>query len=398
MKSFTLHQPTRLFFGQDQLTPFVKSAAALGRHALLVTGGSSARRLGYEDRLASAFRSAGVAVTTFPGIEPNPQAGTIDRAAVAARDAGCDCVIALGGGSVMDAAKGIAALLRTGEPHIWPFCWGESRAGTLTDAAPVIAVPTTAATASEVTPYAVISHSPVRGKSGLAHDFLKPAVAWLNPEFTASVPAVTTADGAADIISHALEAYLTGGPDSPLADRHAESVIATVLETLGPCLAAPSDLHLRGVLLWASNLALNGYETAGRIGQFPLHAMEHALSGWRPELAHGRGLATLFPAWFRWLFRHGRALDRMARLGRTLFGITEPDSATAASGFIAAFIEWLRRHDLHQSLTTLGFERADFPAIADYAVRVYGADGVIEAAGPLSAADIVAIFEDTTVA
>ena len=398
MKSFTLHQPTRLFFGQDQLTAFVRAAAPLGRHALLVTGGASARRLGYADRLTAAFTAAGMAITAFSGIEPNPQAATIDRAAAVARDAGCDCVIALGGGSVMDAAKGIAALLSTGEPHIWPFCWGEPRAGSLTDAVPVIAVPTTAATASEVTPYAVISHSPVRGKSGLAHEFLKPAVAWLNPEFTTSVPAVTTADGAADIISHALEAYLTGGPDSPLADRHAESVIATVLETLGPCLADPADLHLRGVLLWASNLALNGYETAGRIGQFPLHAMEHALSGWLPDLAHGRGLATLFPAWLRWLLRHGRAHDRMARLGRALFGITEPDTTAAASAFIAAFIDWLRRHHLLQSLTSLGFDSADLPAIADYAVRVYGADGVIEAAGPLRAADIVAIFEDTAVA
>ncbi|HTJ77469.1 MAG TPA: iron-containing alcohol dehydrogenase [Rariglobus sp.] len=393
MNSFTIYTPTRIFFGADQLAPFAEAVAKLGRHAFVVTGGGTVERLGYLAEVNAALEKAGLKVTTFSGIEPNPESATINRAAAKAREAHADVIVPLGGGSVMDASKAIAALVHAGEPDIWPFVLGESRAFQLKGALPLAAVPTTAATASEVTPFAVISNRTVKGKSVLAFEFLKPLAAWLNPAFTIGLSATTTQDGAADILSHVFENYLLGGSDSPLADRHSEGVMDTVLATLPRLLVEPENVVYRGDLLWASTLALNTYQIAGRReSQFVLHSMEHALSGWYPKLAHGRGLATLYPAYFRWLLAKGRAQDRFAQLGERLFGF---NGADAAEQFVARFEGWLAANGLLQSLGDLGIAEKDYEAIAGYAVKTYGDGKQLEALGALPADEIVTIFKAT---
>src|SRR5258706_5421772 len=172
MNSFTLYTPTRIFFGADQLSAFAQATARLGRHAFLVTGGGTIQRLGILDQVSGALIQAGLKLTHFSGIEPNPEAATINRATTALRAAKADFVIALGGGSVIDASKAIAALAHSGESDVWPFVLGEPRAFQLKGALPIAAITTTPATASEVTPYAVISNRAARGKSMLAAEFL----------------------------------------------------------------------------------------------------------------------------------------------------------------------------------------------------------------------------------
>ncbi len=395
MNSFFIHTPTQIFFGADQLTLFAKATASIGKHALILMGGGTVERLGYLQEVSAALTAAEVKISTFSGIEPNPESATINRAAAYLVAEKADFIIALGGGSVMDAAKAVAALVHAGEPDIWPFVLGEPRAGKLGGAIPIVAIATTAATASEVTPYSVISNRTVSGKSVLAAEFLKPSVAWLNPAYTTGLSPTTTQDGAADILSHVFENYLLGGGDSPLADRYTEGIIETVLHALPRALANPADLAARGELLWASNLALNCYQKAGRNeAQFVLHSMEHALSGHRPELAHGRGLATLYPAYFRWLLAHDRAVERLAQLGRRLFQLSGNDAQTA-QGFIEKFEAWLKSNKLYQSLTDLGFSPADYPAIAAYTVQVYGNGSQLDALGALGTDEIVTIFQAT---
>lgn len=396
MRSFTLHLPTQLHFGPDQGKAFATAAAKLGKHAFVVTGSGSVVRLGYLAEVTALLADAGVKVTHFGGIEPNPEAVTINRATAELRAAGADFVVAVGGGSSMDAAKGIAALAATpGEADVWPFTLGGAKAFQFTAALPLAAVPTTAATASEVTPYSVISLRESRGKSILAHEFLKPRVSWLNPRFTVALPARVTADGAADILSHVFESYLHGDESSALADRHSEGVILTVLDTLPTLLASLGDEALRGDLLWASTLALSGFQTAGRSeAGFPMHAIEHAMSGVRPGLAHGRGLATIFPAYFRWLIAHDRATARFARLGQRVFGLSGT-KAELAAGFVLHFERWLAANGLRQSAASLGFTAEDFGLIADYAVKTYGDGRSLDAAGPLSRGDIVEILTAT---
>jgi alcohol dehydrogenase YqhD (iron-dependent ADH family) len=393
--SFEIHTPTRILFGADQLKRFAEATAAVGTNAFLVTGGGTVARLGYYDLVTSALGDAGVAVSHFSGIEPNPESTTVNRAATMLRESGADVVVALGGGSVMDAAKAIAALAVTDEPDIWPFMLTGPRGGELAGALPMVAVPTTAATASEVTPYAVISNRETQGKSFLAAEFLKPRLAWLNPEFTVGLSTTTTQDGAADILSHVFESYLLGGEGSPLADRYSEAVVETVLETLPVLLENPLDIGARATLMWAATLALNDYQSAGRDPSgVVMHFLEHSLSGAMPELAHGRGLATIYPAYFRWLLDNGRAHDRFARLGTRLFSL-RGSQAERAHGFVEQFEAWLEENGLYQSLGDVGFSEADYEGAADYAVRTYGDGEQLDALGPLAASEIVAIFRDT---
>lgn len=396
MHSFSFHLTTEILFGPDQGAVFAEAVARRSRRLLVMSGSGAVVRHGQLGEVVRHLERAGGLTVSFTGVEPNPDASTVNRAALLARSERCDGVVAVGGGSTMDAAKAAAALAATGaEADIWPFMMGGPRAGTLREALPVYCVPTTAATASEVTAYAVISNRAEAGKSVLAHDFLKPRAAWLNPRFTVGLPAIPTADGAADILSHVFENYLLGGDASPLADHHAEGVVTTVLETLPRLQDAPADETLRGRMLWASTLALSGLECAGRAGSgFPLHAIEHAMSAVRPELAHGRGLATLFPAYFRWLLEHSRAVRRFARLGARVYQLAG-DEWAQAGGFVVNFERWLQARGLRQSARSLGFDYADFERIADYAVIIYGNGYTLEALGPVTRDDIIALLTDT---
>jgi hypothetical protein len=330
------------------------------------------------------------------GVEPNPQVATINKGAEEARKFGADAILAFGGGSVMDASKAIGVLLHMNEYDVWPYVGGEAKAGQITGSAPIITIPTTAATASEVTPFAVISNDKVHGKSGMGHESMKPKLSWINPVFTTNLPTTTTRDGAADIMSHVFENYLLGGNASPLADRYSEGVLETVLNVLPDLVKDPQNVALRAQMFWASDLALNGYQMAGRqLAPFVLHAMEHALSGYKTDLAHGRGLATLYPAYFRWLWENGRVHERLEQLGNRLFNIHEMDQSKAALEFIEQFEDWLRENELYQSIPDLGIPENAYRDIAEYAIRSNGRNGSIEAAGPLTADDIVEIFKLT---
>jgi Uncharacterized oxidoreductases, Fe-dependent alcohol dehydrogenase family len=157
MHSFALHMSTKLLFGPEKGTDFYQSMASEGAHALVVIGGGSVERIGLLEKVLKGLDDAGIKHTVFKGIEPNPVDRTIDRAAAEGAEAGVDRVLGVGGGSVMDASKAIAALIHEKEPHVWPFVTGQPRRGTMKGALPVFTIPTTAATASELTPHAVIA-------------------------------------------------------------------------------------------------------------------------------------------------------------------------------------------------------------------------------------------------
>lgn len=396
MKSFELHIPTRIFFGTDKSADFTEALSGLGTHALVVIGGGSVERLGYYDRVIHLLTANDIEHTTFRGIEPNPRSETINKAAAEFSNSGVDFVLALGGGSVMDAAKGIALLIHEKEEDIWDFVRGEDRFNELTGALPISCIPTTAATASEVTPTAVISNPEIKGKSAIAYPFLKPSVSWLNPDFHTELPLDTTRDGASDILSHVFENYLLGGNHAPLTDRYCENIMNEVLQLLPQLTRDPENEILRGRMLWASSLALNGLHAVGRnSSMFPMHSLEHALSGYNPELAHGRGLATIFPAYFRFLRDHGRSRDRLAQLNQRVINEPGNDADTASLSFIKRFEVWLREHGLYQRLSDLGIPESAFEPIAQYVLDVYGDGNKIQAAGPLTKDHIIEIFKRT---
>jgi alcohol dehydrogenase YqhD (iron-dependent ADH family) len=396
MNSFEIHIPTRIYFGKEKADAFFDRLHDYGTNVLLVIGGGSVKKLGYLDEVTAALEKRGMEITLFKGIEPNPHAQTIDKAAAIGKENDVDFVLAFGGGSVMDASKAIAGLIHDDEPEIWPFVLGEPKHKTMQGALPVVTIPTTAATASEVTPHAVISNPEVKGKSPVSYSFFKPSASWLNPVYHTSLPLETTRDGASDILSHVFENYLLGGNDSPPADRYSEGIMQTVLNTLPLVEKDPTNEALRGQLLWSSTMALNAMQVAGRKPYgFIMHNLEHALSGYNPELAHGRGLAIIYPAYFKWLMENNRAVDRLALLGDKLFGIDTAGEDEGAAEFIAFFEVWLRNNGLYHRLSDVVIPESAFSEIAEYAINVYGDGNPLNAAGPLDKDDIIEIFQKT---
>ena len=396
MNSFEIHIPTRIYYGKKKADAFFDRLQDYGKNVLLVIGGGSVKKLGYLDEVSAELEKRGMEITLFNGIEPNPHAQTIDKAAAIGKENDVDFVLAFGGGSVMDASKTIAGLIHDNEQEIWPFVLGEAKHKTMQGALPVAAIPTTAATASEVTPHAVISNPKVKGKSPVSYPFFKPSASWLNPAYHTSLPLETTRDGASDILSHVFENYLLGGNDSPPADRYSEGIMQTVLETLPLVEKDPTNETLRGQLLWSSTMALNAMQVAGRKPYaFIMHNLEHALSGYNTELAHGRGLAIIYPAYFKWLMENNRAVDRLALLGEKLFRIETDSEDERAAEFIAHFEEWLRENGLYYRLSDVDIPENAFPEIADYAINVYGGGSPLNAAGDMSKDDIIEIFQKT---
>ncbi|MCB2153485.1 iron-containing alcohol dehydrogenase [bacterium] len=396
MQPFEVYIPTRIKFGPGRILEVGKIASDLGKKALIVIGGGSVKRIGALDKVQASLTSAGIESTVFEGIEPNPRHTTVNKAGKLAYAEGVDLIVALGGGSVMDASKFVAVLAKQPETDSWSLTSRQPNEGKVGDPLPIIAIPTTAATASEVTPFAVLSNEDIKGKAPMAHEKVKPMVAILDPELHTSLPEKTTVDGAADIMSHVFENYIAGGNDSILADRYTESVLKTVLEATPAAIDDPGDLNARGDLQWAATLALNGMQGVGRAPSgFPMHNMEHALSGQVPDLAHGRGLAVLYPSYFRWMIGHGRAVDRFARLGREMFDVGATDDRIAAAEFIDCFSRWLESVGLYESLVDAGVPEDAFEPAARYAAEAYGDGESISAAGPVTVDDMVEIFRGT---
>jgi alcohol dehydrogenase YqhD (iron-dependent ADH family) len=397
MNPFELHIPTRIYYGKEKAGDYFEQLSTYGSKAMVVIGGGSVKRMGYLQEVQKQLDDNGVEHILFEGIEANPHSQTINMAAAAGEEENVDFIIALGGGSVMDASKAIAGLIHDDLDDIWPYTVGGPKFRQIEGALPVCAIPTTAATASEVTPHAVISNPEVKGKSPVSYPFMKPAASWLNPAYHTSLPITTTRDGASDILSHVFENYLLGGNDSDLADRYSEGVMETVLNTLPKLELDPENEELRGQLLWASTMALNGMQVAGRnAAPFTLHNLEHALSGQNHELAHGRGLAILYPAYFRWLYKHDRALDRMALLAKRLFGISDENLKENAMSFITHFEGWLKQNHLYERLSDQNISSDAFGDVADYAIKIYGGGKEeLAADGPLTRENIIEIFEMT---
>ena len=313
---FTYQNPTQLIFGAGTISQIGEAVSAHGKKALLVTGGSSVKRNGTLERAVASMNAAGVSVVECSGVEPNPRLSTVVRGAKIARSEGCDVVVALGGGSTMDAAKVMAAaFFYDGDPWNMMFHVQENRK--LPDfALPIITVPTLAATGSEMNAGAVITDEKTTVKSFVTAKCMYPRVAIVDPELTVSVPPDQTAFGICDLITHVTESYFNGVDGTPLQDRFAEGVILTAMEWGPRAVANGRDLEARTQVQWASVVALNGWVQVGTLAAFPVHMIEHTLSAYH-DIPHGAGLAVVNPAWMRFAARSNPA--KFAQFAERIF-------------------------------------------------------------------------------
>ncbi len=347
--------PTRIISGPGAFEKLGEEAAKLGGSALLVTGRRAARSSGLLDRAIENLEKHGVKTMVFDRIEPNPRASTVDEGAGMVRSGKLEMVIALGGGSAMDAAKGIVIAAAGGKP-IWHYI---TTGETVEAPAPaLITVPTVAASGSESNCGAVITNWQTREKCVVGQQCSYPAVSIVDPLLTLTLPLKPTLQGGVDIFCHLIEPYITATHPAPLTDGLVETALRMVVQNLPVAASDPTDTKARTNLSWASTIACSDFASlGGGDGAMTLHGIEHALSGYY-DIAHGDGLAALLPAWMDYTYPVRR--ERFEQLGNNVFGA--PDGVHAVK-------EWLKQVGMNLSLSELGVEETRIDSLAQNAVK-----------------------------
>ena len=297
MNNFVFQNPTKLLFGKDQVQEVGKETAKYGKNVLVVTGGGSVKRSGLLDRVIGLLKEEGMTIHELSGIEPNPRLTTVKKGIEICKSEKIDIVLAVGGGSVLDASKAICAGA-VYEGDVWDFY---DRKATIQNALPLGTVLTLAATGSEMNGNSVVSNWETQEKVGVGSPFLYPKFSVLDPIYTYSVPEDQTVYGIVDIMAHVFEQYFSHTPNTPLQDQISESILRTVIEEAPKAIANPEDYDSRANILLAGTLALNGLITMGKVTDWATHGIEHELSAIY-DIPHGGGLAILFPNWMKYVY------------------------------------------------------------------------------------------------
>lgn len=389
---FEFQNPTRILFGAGNLSRLGDVVREYGKKALLVTGGGSVKRSGVLAKAVASLAAAGIEIAECDGIEPNPRITSVARGAAIARKEGCDVIVAIGGGSVMDASKVIsAAALYDGDP--WNMILhGQKDVYVPTEALPVITVPTIAATGSEANCGAVITNEESTVKSFIQIPLLYPKVAVMDPELTVSVPANQTAYGICDLITHVTESYFNGIDNTPIQDRLAEGVILTAMEWGPKAIANGNDVEARAQVMWAASVALIGWAQVGTNAPYPVHMMEHTVSAYH-DITHAAGLSVINPAWMRFAVKSNTA--KFVQFAERIFGLkarSNSDLDCAMEG-IDRFEQFLRSIGCPTRFSELGIGDDLFETYARDTLKIiHDENGRLFGRPPMSVEDMVGVF------
>ena len=345
---FNFRIPTRLIFGAGALNELNKWAT-LGKKALItVSNGKSTKANGYLDRTIAQLEKAGAAWAVFDEIEPNPLKSTVERGALAARKNGCDFIVALGGGSVMDASKAIATMA-TSDGDLWDYvCGGTGKGRPIEkDPLPIIAITTTAGTGSEVDEYGVITNPETHEKIGFGGDIrLFPVVAIVDPELMTTVPPKFTAYQGFDALFHSTETYICNG-----ANEMSDMVSSTAIKNIGTNLAKAvrdgKDIKARTAVAWANTMSGYAMVSGGCTSE---HSLEHAMSAYHQELPHGAGLIMISLAYYKHFIDAHVCDDRFVDMAKWL----GKSDATKAEDFLTALA------DLQKACGVYGLKMSDY--------------------------------------
>lgn len=318
MENFVMYNPVKLHFGDGVTDKIGKITQGYGTRVLLITGKGSARASGAYDQVTSRLRNAGLEIFEYSGIKSNPIIEDVDKAAALGKEKQADVIVALGGGSVIDSAK-IIALAMKYEGPAWDIMEEKHKP---TDATPLIAVLTLAATGTEMNPYAVVQNNCQQKKIGYGHKLCYPQHSFLDPSFTLSVPRNYTAYGIVDLIAHSLEAWFGEG-EASLSDRFTSGIIREAMKYGPQLLDDLENYDLRARIMYAATCALNGMTSYGRkSADWGVHAIGHCLSVVY-DVPHGASLSIAYPAWLK--LQKDRIPKRIQELGSALFEISTPD-------------------------------------------------------------------------
>ena len=387
MNDFTFYNPDKVYFGKNQLGHLSEELLNFGKKVLLVYGGGSIKKNGLYDSIVTAAKDNGIELFELSGVEPNPRHSTVNKGAAICKKENISVVLAAGGGSTIDCAKGIAAAALTESGDVWPLVSGGV---CVTKALPVVAILTNAATGSEMDAWAVISNMDTNEKTGLGGSALIPRAAFENPEYSYTLPSYQTACGAFDIFNHVLDNYYLAGESTfDLLLEMQEAVMRTVVKWTPVAMKEPENYEARANLMWASSMALNTILDGGTVHGCACHAMEHELSAYY-DITHGHGLAILTPRWLTYILSETTA-PAIYRLGAKVFGVAEGlnamEGAKKAIAALSAFC--FDTLGLLSTLTDLNIDETHFRAMAEHAC----AGGSITGAKELCPSDIEAIYK-----
>lgn len=373
MKPFAIYNPTKILFGAGEVDKAGEEAAKIGKKAIIVTGKNSTKKSGVLDRVIASLKKAGVESVVYNGVTPNPKAKEVEEASALANKEKCDMVIGLGGGSAMDAAKGVAVVAGSGG-KLWDYiALPNKKAEQIKNVLPIMLIPTLAATGSEGNPAAVFSNQELNQKAAMYNPGkIQPRVSIVDPDTTLTVPPLPTAEGVIDIIMHVLEEYLSGEEDCELQDRITEGIILTCIENGIKLSEDPKDKAARANVSLSSTIALQGLPNSGRAGAWVVHPMEHAITAYYDNVAHGSGIAALLPAYLRWLGT-GKKADRVAQLALRIFNAPDEAESTELAEVCAdGFKDFMEEIGLKTSLKAMGVKENMLEKIADKEIEQSG--------------------------
>ena len=381
MKNFNFMAPTKILFGKNKVNELAGELKGY-KNILFAYGSGSIRKNGLYDKVVDQLEKAGVGFWELSGIQPNPRLDSVKEGVEICRKNNVDFILAVGGGSVIDCCKAVAASVPyDGDP--WDFT---VRKAEIKDPLPLGTVLTLAATGTEMNGNAVISRDDTKEKRALGSDLLRPKFSILDPTLTFTVNRWQTSAGAVDIMSHIFEQYFTPDRGTYVQDAIAEAILRTCIEYGPRALDNPEDYEARANLMWSSSLALNGLTVTGKMaGDWATHQMEHELSAVN-DLTHGAGLAILFPVWMEYVLDERRAF-KFAQMARNVFGITGSDDMEAAKKGIEAVREFFASLEMPSTLAEVGIAPEHFDHMAKQACK-FGPIGVFKRLGPKQVKEI----------
>jgi NADP-dependent alcohol dehydrogenase len=384
MTNFTYYNPVKIVFGKGMIAE-LKNLIPAGTKVLLTYGGGSIKKNGVYDQVRQAL--SGHAVAEFGGIEPNPRYETCMRAAALAKAEGAGFLLAVGGGSVLDATKfiAVAALYGAGDP--WDVMEGKKP---VTAALPLGSVLTLPATGSEMNTFAVISRDSTGEKLAFGSPHGYPQFSVLDPETTFSLPLKQVENGIVDTFAHVMEQYLCAAGSAPLTERMAEAVLRTLVEEAPKVKASPDDYEIRASLMWCATVALNGLLGCGVAAQdWATHMIGHELTALY-GIDHGRTLAVIMPA----VHRHEivRKQKRLAQYAARVWHLTQGDEAGRAAQAIEKTEAFFKSVGVPTRLSEYGIDAAEAgQKVAERLAKRGALIGEFGDLGPKEVREIVAL-------
>lgn len=359
MENFNFYSPTEFVFGKDtekEVGSLVKKYGA--KKVFLHYGGGSIKKTGLYERVTKTLKDAGVDYVELGGVKPNPVDSKVYEGIDLCKKENCDFMLAVGGGSVIDSAKAIAAGVKY-DGDFWDFY---DRKAVIEDALPVGTILTIPAAGSEGSSATVITKEDEGLKRGSGSNLLRPKFSIINPELTYTLPMWQTAAGIVDMMAHIFERYLSKTEDVILTDRLMESTLISIMEAARKILIQSDDYEARATICWAGTIAHNGILGVGREEDWTTHGLEHELSALY-DMTHGAGLAVMFPAYMTYTLEED--LERYYRLATKVFGVPENhfDKRVAALEGIKRLKAFFKEIGMPITLEEAGAKKEDIPKL-----------------------------------